>query len=250
MATVEFIQKRIEGKEKEIAKLEKKMERILKAKESNWENNPYYYHEDDIKWTSRDLEDAKKALEGYKAQMVAETEKANSRNITAIIEFLNAWKERMTGFYHEQYEMWKDAREEWGKFDREFCEWSNQFGWKTRKENPDEYKRIRGEYDDRKKEYTKRWSFLFGYIDGRDFNEEKFQKDLQRDADAKYDFIIERTNAIVGTITDASNLRIGAKGDLNGFIIGEKGKARVETIGAGGYNIQCYHFRTLIHKMK
>lgn len=31
MATIEFITKRVEGKKKEIAKLEKKMERILKA---------------------------------------------------------------------------------------------------------------------------------------------------------------------------------------------------------------------------
>ena len=70
------------------------------------------------------------------------------------------------------------------------------------------------------------------------------------EADRKYDFIIERTNAIVGKITDAAGLTIGAKDDLNGFIIGDKGTAKVTTIGAGGYNIQCYHFRTLIREAK
>ena len=54
MATVEFIQKRIEGKEKEISKLEKKLERILKAESTNWEVNPYYYRESDKRWTERD----------------------------------------------------------------------------------------------------------------------------------------------------------------------------------------------------
>lgn len=73
--------------------------------------------------------------------------------------------------------------------------------------------------------------------------------DLEAEKNRKYDFIIERTNEIVGQITDASNLTIGAKGDLNGFILGTKGSAKVQTIGAGGYNIQCFHFRTLIHKM-
>lgn len=78
----------------------------------------------------------------------------------------------------------------------------------------------------------------------------KLEKDLVAEANRKYDFIIERVNAICGTITDASGLRVGAKGDLNGYIKGERGTAKVETIGAGGYNIQCFHFRTLIHEMK
>lgn len=77
---------------------------------------------------------------------------------------------------------------------------------------------------------------------------EKLKKDLKDEADRKYDFIIERTNSIVGTITDASDLRVGDKGDLNGFIKGENGVAKVQTIGAGGYNIQCFHFRTLINR--
>jgi hypothetical protein len=249
MATIEFIQKRIEGKEKEIAKLTKKMERIIKAQESNWEVNPYYYNENDLKWTGRDLEKAQKALEEYKAQMISETEKANSRNIPAIIEFLDMWKERVTEYYHEQFDEYMVAREEWYKVNKEYCDWSNSEGWKVRRENPEEYKRIEKEYKDKRTAYQSRWNFIFDFVEASTFNEEKFQKMLKRDADAKYDFIIERTNDIVGEITDATNLHIGAKGDLNGFIIGTKGTAKVQTIGAGGYNIQCYHFRTLINKV-
>lgn len=51
MATVEFIKKRITGKENEIAKLEKKLERIHQAEATNWEKNPYYYSERDINYT-------------------------------------------------------------------------------------------------------------------------------------------------------------------------------------------------------
>ena len=76
----------------------------------------------------------------------------------------------------------------------------------------------------------------------------KLEKDLDEEANRKYDFIIERTNAIVGEITDASDLEVGAKQDLNGYITGTRGRAKVQTIGAGGYNIQCFHFRTLINE--
>ena len=54
----------------------------------------------------------------------------------------------------------------------------------------------------------------------------------------------------VGTITDASALYIGPEGDINGYIVGTEGEAKIQTIGAGGYNIQCFHFRTLIHEYK
>ena len=82
------------------------------------------------------------------------------------------------------------------------------------------------------------------------FNREKLQKELDQEADAKYDDIIERTNFICGKITDASGLYVGMKGDLDGYIKGERGTAKVQTIGAGGYNVQRFHFRTLVHEAK
>ena len=249
MASIEYIQKRIEGKEKEIAKLEKKLERITKAKESNWEINPYYYGERDFNYVTKDLSQARVALQNYKDQLEVEVQKSNSRNIPAIVEFLEMWKQRVTEYYHEEFEKYLIARDKWFAYSKQYTDWSNSNGWRCRKENPEEYKAREKEYRDRKKAYTARWNFLFGYVENKVFNEDKFQKMLNREADAKYDFIIERTNAIVGTITDATNLEIGAKGDLNGYIIGTNGTAKVQTVGAGGYNIQCFHFRTLIHKM-
>ena len=99
MASIDFIQKRIAGKEKEIDKLEKKLARIWRAKESNWENNPYFYDERDFIWARQDLEAARQALAKYQAELEAALEKANSRNVPAILEFLEIWKQRCTEFY-------------------------------------------------------------------------------------------------------------------------------------------------------
>lgn len=245
--TIEFITKRIEGKEKEITKLEKKLERIKKAEASNWENNPYYYNENDLKWTTKDLESAKKSLEDYKEMFIAETEKSNSRNIQVIIDFLNDWKERVKQSYIESLPRYIEAKKEFYVIDHEYTDW---FNYQRRHATAEEYKTINEEYRRKREAFYGGWKWFVPYIEKDQINIKKLEKELDREADSKYDFIIERTNAIVGQITDAQNLKIGAKGDLNGYIIGEKGKAKVQTIGAGGYNIQCYHFRTLINKMK
>ena len=55
-----------------------------------------------------------------------------------------------------------------------------------------------------------------------------------------------RVNAKCGKIIDASDLYISINGQLNGKIVGEKGTAKVETITAGGYNIQVLHYRVLV----
>lgn len=268
MASIEFIQKRIDGKEKEVAKLEKKLERIRKAEASGWENNPYGYYESDLKWTSRDLEAAKESLEKYRADMAVALEKAASRNVPAILEFLEGWKQRCLDFYGEGLTAFYAEKEAV----RKLCEAYGNYRWGTPEYNEareraeaaseafrakrvgyfEDWEEVRNgrKYRGRNKVRNGEYEYLEPYSGERTLEDAvaRLKKDLTEEANRKYDFIIERTNAIVGKITDASGLEVGAKHDLNGYIVGEKGTAKVQTIGAGGYNIQCFHFRTLINR--
>ena len=270
MASIEFIEKRVEGKKKEIAKLQAKLQRIEKAEATGWEVNPYYYCERNKRYTLRDLTEAREALAKYEEQLKEAEVKASSRNVTAILEFLAGWKQRMFDYYEKDLRAAFQEREElkalyakvntfhYGTPEREQAEveyrmrreahYCKLHGY-TRETTEEERKSPRFRYVTSVKIKDGEWEYIRPYFLG-DIEESlaKLNKDLDREADRKYDFIIERTIAIVGKITDASNLRVGAKGDLNGYIIGTEGTAKVQTIGAGGYNIQCFHFRTLINK--
>lgn len=246
MASVEFIQKRVAGKEKEIEKLEKKIERIRKAQASGWEDNPYYYNERDLKSAQKDLETATKALERYREDLEKETEKANSRNVKAIIDFLEGWKARVTEYYLEEYKKYTVARTEYTALDKELSEKWNHY--RSYGLSDEERKEIWKRMNKERKAFRARWGFLDRYTGYGEFDKELFDKDIKNEADRKYDNIIERTNDITGTITDATGLKVGGKGELDGIVKGEKGNAKVQTIGAGGYNIQCFHFRVLVHK--
>ena len=95
-------------------------------------------------------------------------------------------------------------------------------------------------------------SIIFRMKDIRDVQERQawLEKVIEEEKKAKLVDIVSRITRVVGTITDAADLRIGGKGDINGIISGTEGRAKVETIGAGGYNIVCFHFRTLVHEYK
>ena len=64
-----------------------------------------------------------------------------------------------------------------------------------------------------------------------------------------------RVKDIVGEATDWSGLYLTHGNEyegvtVNGIVIGTAGATKVETISAGGWNIQRHHYRTLVHAYK
>lgn len=81
-------------------------------------------------------------------------------------------------------------------------------------------------------------------------DEEKTQRFIRNEKEARRIDLINRVTDVVGEIVDATHLRFGLNDGINGVVIGKKGKANVQTIDAGGYNIQRYHYRVLVHPIK
>ncbi len=75
--------------------------------------------------------------------------------------------------------------------------------------------------------------------------EEQFRKANERDAQKWLLDLYNRVKDVTGEVTDATGVKWAGKA-LNGIVKGTNGTAVVETIGAGGYNIQRYHLRVLV----
>ena len=65
--------------------------------------------------------------------------------------------------------------------------------------------------------------------------------------------LVNRVKGITGEITNWGHLYLNPDNNgwsvLNGRVEGKEGIAYVESIGAGGYNIQRYHIRVLVHSI-
>ena len=78
-----------------------------------------------------------------------------------------------------------------------------------------------------------------------DASDEDIEKRARRSADAYVMDMIRRVTKKVGTITDYSGLTVKGPA-INGRIIGDRGSTYVDTITAGGYNIQRLHYRVIL----
>lgn len=249
--TIARYQKIIANKKAKIEKMGFTLEELAgtwssdqKKYEAQWLLSDIETAEEGISNAEKEISKMTETLNELKEELQKAEEKANSRNVEAILTFLRMWKERVTEYYKDSFEEYLIAREDYNKeYDR-----LNKIRWNA--ETVEERRAAREQQERNNRKFHKAWNFVEVYEYCGRLDEARLEKDLQRDADRKYDDIIEKTNKIVGEIKDATNLRVGEKGELNGYVFGTNGKAHVETIGAGGYNIQCFHFRTLIHEVK
>lgn len=267
MAKAGTYKQRIDSCKSKLEKLQKKLERILKAEKSNYEqNNPYYYSDYDKRYTLREIEEIKAKLVEYENKYNIQVEKENSRNVQVIIDFLNSWKEKVFAEYsrdlRDAFNMKVEVRRLYPSFTTpknspEYLEWQEV--------NKEYNERVKGiySYELCMNPWTKReekqkvkvedgiWEYIANYLQYITLEEalNKLNKELDDEMNRKYDFIIERTNKIVGEITDVTNIRIASNGELNGIIIGSRGQAKVTTIIANG-PIRIAHFRVLVKEVK
>ena len=96
-------------------------------------------------------------------------------------------------------------------------------------------------------EFRKRWKY--SEEEALRHTDEEFQRMEEREADFWLLNLWNRVKDITGEVTDVSGIHWGGK-CLDGIIRGKDGMAVIETIGAGGYNIQRYHLRVLVKEYK
>lgn len=218
---------------KKIAKWESKInsEKEFK-KEYDWLNNfeerKEYYKEQwinhcmiEIRRTQNELKEAQKLVEKYESLISYEQNK-QVEEVPVIREFLENWA--------NSFLTWaKELRKEYYARNSEYCKL-----WNSRQLTKDQ-----------ELEYKEYCSYLPRYIkDGTDL-----ETMVAKEKKAKYEMLVNRCKEVIGAIVDAKALKISGNGELNGFIDGSNGRCKIETIGAGGYNIQCFHFRVLVKKV-
>lgn len=151
-------------------------------------------------------------------------------NLKEIKEFINQWKVRAINYYHQAIEDYK----------KEYKELNEKYSYSN-----DDYKKEKRQLLEKYNQIVINLSSGYSPKD----REERLLKIIEKEAVAKEKILIARVNKEVGLIVKALRLNVGLNGELNGTIKGENGTCKIETIYAGGYNIQCLHYRVLVHKI-
>ena len=201
-----------------------------------------FIHECDneIRYANRDLEEAKATLKKYQESLAIEINKENAPKIEVLVNFLNQWREKANEFYHQEAIRLYEAYNEHKLKDEAIKLIQDS---KTRmEESKKEYYR----YNQVQKNFSPLLRNIRTYREPY-LHEDELQKALDREVKAKYDDLVYRMKNAVGEIQDCSHLRIAGNGSINGIISGTNGKAKMETITAGGWNIQCLHYRVLVN---
>lgn len=162
--------------------------------------------------------------------------------IPKIEEFLQAWKVKARNHYLNVINTMIKLSEEYSKtvepFNRRFS-----LSDSDKKNVEAEHKKKWDIYYMFQQENMLIYSILYPTSQ----RETRLEALLNREVARKKKHLIMRIKEKAGEIVDANGLNIGVNSEINGFIKGSKATVEVRTIYAGGYNIQCLHYRVLIH---
>jgi hypothetical protein len=267
---------RIEKTNAKIARLNKSIAKKTSMLETETDANEIWSINYDIKnlkediaRAERDLASDIKKLAEYEAKQKEVTEKESAIvDVPQINEFLESWKQRAKSYYI----LLRTTRKEVYATKFEINEENLKMCWKYGQRNAgrkytDEkiteilasIPTIAGyQLDNLQSEVNhqmrKNWDNSNTQSDilvlEKCSTNEELDKMLDKEVYNKKVWLTTQVQEITGKITDCGYLFVGKTGGLEGFIIGENGKANVQTIFAGGYNIQCLHFRTLVNPIK
>ena len=226
------------------------------------------------------------------ASMNAHTTSINGKDVNVIVEFLNNWEKEVTTYWMKRFEYFENEHKSYYKEVIEnsleymitYSSYENKDKivemWTTSdyvKFYPtyEEYNKnsnyrdecrgfIRSALNEMIEEYESRFSIKqiekWGkskWSPKKEVFEENMRKDIAKEKDRKYDQLIMDVENICGKIIDMSHIKVGHKGDLEGYVIGTNGEAELWTTGCGGWNEnvivnvkhgQCFHFRFYVRK--
>lgn len=211
-ATIQKKSEWIAKKEMKIAKLSKEEKQFAQWDIENWKN--------DIQRLNKEIAEIQSSLESYKQQLSGEIAKEE-----ILLKDIPESMKRMQDELVEKWDAWDIDRRNRLKTEYKLLGWS-------------EFHR----------KYKTRADYLF-----KDKTDEQIHNDNLQDAKCLILDLYYRVKRITGEIVDWSNIRAeqGTWGFtvLNGFVIGREGRCEVESILAGGYNIQRLHIRVLVHEI-
>lgn len=221
-----------------------------------WAMSEYSDAKDAIKNTQKKLKELTEKLESYKIKKAEEDKKADVPMIPAVEEFLENWRASADAYYREQVKKIKEWTASYREFyEKQMKELEDKYGYAVHCYNPRKDNELRTEMkarkvnSDYKQDYLKK-NFTQDCLRLAIYRDDEFETQLNKELDREVAYkridLYHRCSAVVGVITDATGLKIGNNGSINGEVIGEEGKAHVETITAGGYNIQILHYRVLV----
>lgn len=207
---------------KKTALMEKKQNQITKMDDER----EIYGLKCDIKWLQDDInrlndeiKETKKTITKYEAQLSGEIEKESI--------FLKDIPESMKAMQTELVEVWDEF--DMGRRNTLRAEYFN-LGYS---------------------QFIRKYSYYEYELISK--TDEEIHNSNMKDAKALIINLYYRVRNITGEVTDWSNIcaEQGTHGFtvLNGIVIGKEGKAKVESILAGGYNIQRLHIRVLVHSI-